>query len=144
MPIHDLMQRARTKGLFQGASAQGAAAIDKKDEKSIRRIRIRHSDLNRSDPDPFLRYWTSCTIWPVRDELHPGYLAHMFVDTGANCNTISRRFFDDLVARGLVAEFIKGPKAGVRINLVGGQNLVISGDKVKMEVDVATNMGIKA
>jgi hypothetical protein len=26
---------------------------------------------------------------------------------------------------------------------VGGQNLVISGDKVKMEVDLSTNMGIK-
>ena len=26
---------------------------------------------------------------------------------------------------------------------MGGQSLVISGDKVKMEVDVATNMGIK-
>jgi len=26
---------------------------------------------------------------------------------------------------------------------VGSQNLVISGDKVKMKVDVATNMGIK-
>jgi len=34
-------------------------------------------------------------------------------------------------------------KTGVRINLVGGQNLMISGDYVKMEVDVATNMGIK-
>ena len=32
---------------------------------------------------------------------------------------------------------------GVRTNLVGGQSLVISGDKVKMVVDVATNMGIK-
>ena len=39
-----------------------------------------------------------------------------------------------MVARGLVAEFIKGPKSGVRINLVGDQNLMISGDKVKMEV----------
>ena len=26
---------------------------------------------------------------------------------------------------------------------MGGQSLVISGDKVKMKVDVATNMGIK-
>ena len=26
---------------------------------------------------------------------------------------------------------------------MGGQNLMISGDEVKMEVDVATNMGIK-
>ena len=67
----------------------------------------------------------------------------MFVDTDANCNTISRRFFDDLAARGLVAKLIKGPEAGVRINLVGGQNLMISGDEVKMEVNVATNMGIK-
>ena len=38
---------------------------------------------------------------------------------------------------------IKGPEAGVRINLVGGKHLVISGDKVKMDVDIATNMGIK-
>ena len=30
------------------------------------------------------------------------------------------------------------------MNLVGGQNLMISGDKVKMEVDIATNMGLKA
>ena len=48
-----------------------------------------------------------------------------------------------MVARGLVAEFINGPKSGVRIDLVGDQNLMISGDKVKMEVDVVTNMGIK-
>jgi len=43
----------------------------------------------------------------------------------------------------LVAELIKAPESGVRINLVGGQNLVISGDKVKIEVDVATNIRIK-
>ena len=67
----------------------------------------------------------------------------MFVDTGANCNTISRRFFDDLVARGLVAVHKGKPESGVRINLEGGQNLMISGNKVEMEVDVATNMGIK-
>jgi hypothetical protein len=75
---------------------------DKKDEKSIRQIRIRHSDLNRDDPDPFLRYWIKLydLAGPVRDALHPGYLAHVFVDTGANCNTISRRFFNDLISRG--------------------------------------------
>ena len=43
----------------------------------------------------------------------------------------------------MVAELIKAPESGVRINLVGGQNLVISGDKVKIEVDVATNIRIK-
>ena len=67
----------------------------------------------------------------------------MFVDTGSNCNTISRRFFDDLVSRELVAEFIKRSESGVRIYLVGSQSLVISCYKVKMEVDVATNMGMK-
>ena len=41
-----------------------------------------------------------------------------------------------------MAEFIKGPNEGVRNNLVGGQSLVISDDKLKMEVDVTTNMGI--
>ena len=71
-------------------------AMDKKDEKSIRQIRIRHSDLNRSDPDPLLYDLAG----PVRDELQRHYLAH----TGTNCNTISRRFFDDLVIRRLVAE----------------------------------------
>ena len=51
-------------------------ATDKKDEKSIRQVRIRHSDLNRSDPDPLLRYWVKQNdlARPVRDELHPDYL----------------------------------------------------------------------
>ena len=118
--------------------------IDKKDEKAIRQIKIWHSDLNRSDPDSFLRYRIKLydLAGLVRDELYPSYLAHVFVDTGAYCNTISHMFFD-LVSRGLDVEFIKGKEAGVRINLVGGQNLMISSDKVKMEVDVATNKGIK-
>ena len=52
---------------------------EKKDEKAIRQIRIRHSDLNRSDPDPFLRYWIKLydMAGPVRDESHSGYLAHV-------------------------------------------------------------------
>ena len=78
---------------------------------------------------------------PVRVAAHPGYLSHVFVDTDTNFNTIS----DELVASRLVEEkkFIKGPETGVRINFVGDQNLMISGDKVKMEVDVATNMEIE-
>ena len=45
---------------------------------------------------------------------------------------------EELIGRGFVSEFIKGPEADQF-----GQNLMISGDKTKMEVDVATNMGIK-
>ena len=71
-------------------------------------------------------------------------MAQVLVDTDANCNTISRTLFDQLIDRGLVSEFEKEPESGVRINLVGGQNPMISGDKEEiMEVDVATDMGIK-
>ena len=64
------------KGIFKVRQLE-EPTIDKKDEKSIRQIRIRHSDLNRSDPGPFLRYWinlydlgrfaTSYTLatWPM-------------------------------------------------------------------------------
>ena len=50
-----------------------------KDEKSIRKIRIRHPDLNHSD---FLFFDTGSRCGPVRDAPHPGYLAHVFIDTG--------------------------------------------------------------
>ena len=70
-------------------------SADKKDEKSIRQIRIRHSDLNSVYHDPFLRYWIKIydLSGPARDPTHLGYLAQVFVDTGANCNTISRTLF---------------------------------------------------
>ena len=64
----------------------------------------------------------------LRDPAH-GYLAQEFVDGywRANCITISRIFFHQLIDSGL-----------------GGYNLIILGDEVKIEVDVATTMGIKA
>ena len=82
---------------------------------------------------------------PVRDLTHPGYLgvAQVFTDIGSNCNKISGTLYEQLIDRGLVSEFVMGPELGIRINLVGGQTLMISGDKAKMEVDVATSMGIK-
>ena len=49
----------------------------------------------------------------ARDPTHPGYLAQVFVDTGDNCNTISRALFKQLIDRGLVSEFVKGPESGV-------------------------------
>ena len=54
---------------------------DRKDKKSIRQIRIRHSDLNRSDPGVFLRYWIKVydLVGLVRDS---SWLlgTHVFVD----------------------------------------------------------------
>ena len=66
----------------------------------------------------------------------------MFVNTGANCNTISRAFFEQLIDRGLNSVRKGAGIKRIRINLLGGQTLMISGDKAKMEVDV-TNMGIR-
>ena len=43
------------KGFFKVRQLE-EPSMDKKEEKSIRQIRIRHLDLNRSDTDPFLHY----------------------------------------------------------------------------------------
>jgi hypothetical protein len=58
-------------------------SLDKKEGKSIRHIRIRHSDHNTGYHDPFLRYWIKIYDLSglVRDHTHPGYLAQLFVDT---------------------------------------------------------------
>ena len=132
------------RGYFEGRQLE-ARQEGKDEEISIRQIRIRHSDLNTSYQDPFLRYWIKIhdLSGPVRDLLAiwlSGYLAQVFVDTAVNCNNISRSFFEELIDRGLVSELVKGPETDVRINLVGGQTLGILGDKTIMEVDVATNM----
>ena len=44
------------KGHFKVRQLEAPSA-ETKDEKSIRQIRIRHSDLNRGYHDPCLRYW---------------------------------------------------------------------------------------
>ena len=44
------------KGFFKGRLPEEPSS-KKKDEKSIRDIGMRHSDLNSRDYDPFLRYW---------------------------------------------------------------------------------------
>ena len=38
----------------------------------------------------------------------------------------SRILFEQLIDRRLVSEFVKGPESGVRIDLVGSENLMIS------------------
>jgi len=127
--------KRRRMGYFKVRQLEGPS-IYKKNDKSIRQIRIRHSDLNSGDYDPFLWYGIKIhdLSGPVRDPTHPGYLVQVFVDTGANwlILLVSRTLFEQLIDRGLVLEFIKGP--GVRINLVGGQNLMISGDKGKWKL----------
>ena len=49
-------KRKDGKGYFKARQFEDPS-VDKKEEKSIRQIRIRHSDLNTGYHDPFLRYW---------------------------------------------------------------------------------------
>ena len=64
------------KGYFKVRQLEDPST-EKKDEKSIRQIRIRHSDLNNGYHDPFIRYWIKIydLSGPARDPTHPGDLA---------------------------------------------------------------------
>ena len=70
------------------------------EKKSIRQIRARFYDLEIDIKDPFMRYWTILSnlgqmrIGPENE----GHLAKEFIDTGANCNTISRNFYEIVVS----------------------------------------------
>ena len=61
--------------------------------KSIRQIRIRFSNLTAEENDPFIRYWIK--VNGNRGLGHgvdaDGKDVRVFVDTGANVNTMSRR-----------------------------------------------------
>ena len=78
----------------------GSRVKEDGEAKSIRQIgRIRYSDLNAEREDPFLRYWIIFSnLGQLRIGAHnEGHLAKIFVDTGANCNTIRRKFYRTLV-----------------------------------------------
>ena len=69
-----------------------------------------------------------------------GHLAKIFIDTGANCNTITIKFYSTLVDQGLKC-FYPGPSGGIEINSVGGQRLGVSGDKTMFMTDVKNHVG---
>ena len=68
-----------------------------------------------------------------------GNLARIFIDTGANCNTIRRKFCSTLLDQGLKCAFHPGPREGIDMNLVGGsQHLGVSCDKATFMTEVKT------
>jgi len=58
-----------------------------------------------------------------------GHLARIFIDIGANCNTITRKFYSTLLDQGLKCAFYPGPPGGIDVDLVGSHRLGVSGDK---------------
>jgi len=65
----------------------------------------------------------------------------VFVDKSADCNTISRKFYEILVAQSLACVFHPGPPKGFNINLVDKQVLHVPGDRVVVQTEVGTNLG---
>ena len=72
---------------------------------------------------------------------YEGHLARIFIDTGANCNTITRKFYSIFLDQGLQCAFYPGPFGVIEINLVGGQRLGVSGDKAMFMTEVITTWG---
>ena len=70
-----------------------------------------------------------------------GHPLRLFVDTGANCNTISWKFYETLVAQGLECVFHPGPTEGFNINLVCKQVLHVTGDRFIVQTEVGTSSG---
>ena len=82
-----------TKGSLKFRKMYEGITKDDAERKSIRRIRVRFSELEIETKCPFMRYWV--ILFNLEQERvgpdNEGHLAKLFVDTGANCNTISRK-----------------------------------------------------
>jgi hypothetical protein len=131
-----------SKGVFKVRKAKDVDE-PKSDEPVFRQIRIRYSDIQDESNDDFIRHWIRILDLGDIANMRPqeGHLARIFVVTGANVKTINRSFLQFLLNNGLICELMEGPKGGIDIQLVGGRSLNVTGDKVKLLVQVGTNMG---
>ena len=89
--------------------------------KSISQIRIRFSDLTTEENDPFIRYWIRLYgNWGLGDGIEEaeGNDVRVYMDTGANVNTMSR---SQLIAFLDANDYVEGPFKGLEEKLVGEQ-----------------------
>jgi len=92
-------RRKTQKGRFK--YAKWMILVSKKWGKRNLSVRFVSGILISMRKDPFMRYWIILSnLGQVRICAHnEGHLAKIFVDTGANCNTISGKFYLTLVYR---------------------------------------------
>ena len=90
--------------------------------KSVRLIRIRNSDIEEMSSDRFMRHWIILSnLGRIRlGSYNEGHLARIFIDTGANCNTITRKFYSALLDQDLKSALYSGPPGGIYIDFIGG------------------------
>ena len=91
-----------TKSVFKVRKMEETSSEPTSDT-SMRQIRIRYSDLQSTREDVFMRYWVLLFNKgdPIQSLNNPGHAVKVFVDTRANVNTISKKFRDYLISRGL-------------------------------------------
>ena len=127
------MSRSQGKGAFKVQKIEEPVDDKAVDEpKSIRQIRIRFFDLTMEEKDPFIRYWIK--LYGKRglgngvdDE---GKDVRVFVDTGANVNTMSRSQLVAFLDANVDFDYIEDPFGGLEVKLVGGQTLHVAGDRL--------------
>jgi hypothetical protein len=113
---------------------------DTKADTSLRQIRIRYSAMETVEEDEFMRYQVMLLNRgdKIRSLNNPGHAARIFIDTGVNVNTISRKFRQYLLDHGLRNIFIPGPEGGLMVTLAGGHQMRVTGDMVCIMVEVST------
>jgi hypothetical protein len=93
--------------------------------------------------DPFIRYWIK--VYGNRGLGNgvdaEGKDVRVFVDTGANVNTMSRSQIVAFLDANVDFDYLEGPFGGWEVKLVGGQTLHVAGDRVRILTEVATTMG---
>jgi len=62
----------------------------------------------------------------------------LFVDTGANVNTMSRSQHIAFLDANADFDYVEGLFGGLEVKLVGGKTLHVAGDKVRIQTEVTT------
>ena len=127
MSAHD----AKANNIKASTKMQNIEDYSAKSDVEVKSVRIRHqtrySNIEDKPPDPFMRYWIFLTnLGQFRiQSSNEGHLVPIFVDTGADCNTITRKVYRTLLDQSLKCAFYPGSGKGMDVNLVGGQRLNI-------------------
>jgi hypothetical protein len=85
--------------------------------KVIRQINFKSSDLQDKSKDDFIRHWIQVlNLGDLSNRAtQEGHLVRIFVDTRANVNTISRGYLSLLREDNVEMENVKGPRRGTSI-----------------------------
>lgn len=104
-----------------------------------RRIRVFAADAQAQHEDEFIRL-----DGRVLHDLtaSDGVDVSVFIDPGANVNTLTREFYRSMCARGVDLPIQSGP--ALVVDLVGHQALTVSGEMVKLNLEFTAEVPVRA